>query len=260
MNLGLKSIIFIIIIGLTSCGGNDPKDVVEDYINAWNSGDLEEVISYTDKDLSKEIQNDIDNCIENKMSSIIDEKFNLYMKDVDKVWRENNPFSVIQKVKPPKDFLKKVEEITTDKSLNYKVRTEKIGLLMFSISDVYQDIKSTISPISYRMLAFSFANKMKSKKNPFSAINNYERKIYFKQIILEDMKKNNNNGIKEKEDLCKKEFFKPDSITDINILETIDKSVDRKNVRVELIKNNDSSKKDIYVELVNKKWVVSTSL
>ncbi len=246
---------------LSGCGGSSPEDTVTDYIDAWNSGDLKGVISYTDNDLSKQIQNNIDYCIENKMATHIDKKFDLYMDEVNKMWKTNNPFEAIKKSEKPKDGIEELERIVKDNSLTAEEKTEKIGMHTFAYIDSYKNVKSEMSPVAYKMLAFMFSNKMRAMSGDFfGAIDKYGRNEYFKKLVLDDMRKSGDDSIAKSQKTCEAELFKPDSIESINVIEVKEESPDRKTVRVELVKKSDSVKKAIRVELVNKKWVVTTVL
>jgi len=248
---------------LNGCKSNDPKGVVENYIEAWNSGSIEDVSEYVDIETKKSIEDRLNSCMLSSSNSVLGDKLKAYKKEMNKLWREHNPFDALDKVtKTSKNFKQDLKKIARDRSLNHNDKTLQMGLLMLKQTDIYSKEKSKVSPVAYKMFAFTFANKVRAESGDFlRAVGGYEKYEYFKSLVLADMKANDSDNIEKIEEKCIDRIFHPNTIDEANIIEVEDLSVDNKKVKVELLyKDNRSSKTYIMVEKIAGQWLVTTPL
>ena len=253
----VMSVAIITSIMLSGCGSS-PKDTVVDYIDAWNSANLKEVILYTGNSLSRRIQDNIDYCVGNKLAVSINKKIDLHMKEVKKIWRTNNPLMDKSKLSKEEkiELGKKIDTIREDDTLSEAEKIGKTGVMLLGTMEVVKGLDKKMSPTAYQFFTFIGMNKMLRMQG----VDRYSRDEYFKKLVLNDMRKGGDSDTTKSQEICESELFKPGSIIGVNIIEVKEKSPDKKIVRVELVKKSDSVKKSIGIELVNKKWVVVTAL
>ena len=262
-----KGILGIAIISLgfvvTGCGSNGPEDIVKDYIEAWDSGAIEKIVKFVDKETKDVIEHRMNDCVTSSSDSILNKELKKYLKEVDTVWRTNNPFVAVNSVKKPSEkFNNELNKIAKNKSLDNNEKILQVGLLVLDQVDSYSKVKSEMSPVAYKMLAFMLSNKMRMQSGDlFGAVDKYSRNEYFKALILEEMKKNDNEMISKAEDACADRMFHPNTLDEVNIIETKELSADQKDVKVELLyKDKSSKKKHIRVEKIAGEWRATTTL
>jgi len=247
----------LVAVMMQGCGGNKPSDLVENYIEAWNSGDVKKVIAYTNNELAESIQENIDVCVAKSMSDDVDKMYNAYKKETDKAWKEYNPIlnNAVMRDKK-KEFIQKIKVINEDSSLSSNQKMEKGGELFLSYHDSADKLKKTLSPNGYRFFVwFSFSK--------FLALEGVYREVQtdlLKQIVLEEIKGQNTDKVEKVQKDCQTEFFKVGEIKEFNIIEVKEISPDKQEVRVELMREKESDKQTIDVELINKEWRVITNL
>jgi len=248
---------------LIGCGSDSPENIVKDYVKVWDDGSVEKVVKYVDKETKDEIEETVKDCMRSDGEHVLKQELKKYQDEVDNMWRKHNPFMVFKNTKKTStNFQNEMKKIVEDTSLNNNDKTLKIGMLILDQTDIYRKVKSEMSPVAYKMIAFTFANKMRAESGDiFGAVDNYSKNEYFKSLILEDMKQNDNVSILKIEKSCIDKIFHPDTLDEVNIIETINISADRKDVKVELLyKNKSSKKKHIELEKIAGKWRVTTML
>jgi len=263
-----KRILGTVIVGvsmmmLSGCNSDNPETIVENYIKAWNSASLEEIEQYVDAKTKEQIEDRLDRCISNSSSSIVYDALKKYKAEVKKTWQSHNPFYAFKSIsKVTKKQEAEIKKIVNDTSLEYNDKTLQLGLLLLSQAEVYKKVKSTMSPVAYKMFAFTFINKVRAQSGDImGTVDRYEQSDYFKSLILKEMKSKGSEAIEEVEKKCYVYVFKPESIKKINIIETKVLSADRKDVKVELLYNDSrSQKKHIDVEKIADQWCVTTLL
>ncbi len=259
LNAMLLSAMFM----LGGCGSDGYEDVTKDYIEAWNEGSIERIVKLVDKETKEAIQNQMNECIVSKSDPVLNKKLKEYLKEVDRVWRDNNPIIASKSIKKTSEkFNEQLKKITQDSTTSDYDKMLQVGLLVLDQVESYKEVKSDTSPVAYKMLAFMLSNRMRMQSGDiFGAADRYSRNEYFKSLILEEMKKNNDEIISKTEEDCKQEIFHPDTLDKVNIIETKELSADRKDIKVELIyKDKRSRKKHINVEKIAGKWLVTTKL
>lgn len=246
------------ILMLGGCGSDSPKDLVDNYIKAWNKGSLEEVDKYVNRETKKDLGEQIESCVNAKSQNIVRELRKKYIKEVDLMWNKNNPFLVLNKMKslpkPPKELMQ-------NKTLSKAEKFEKLGEYILNNLDSFKNLKSEMSPIAYKMFAFLLANKLVAiSGNWFEAVDSYSRNKFFDNLIVKDLSDNHDKTILNIENSCKEDIFHPGTIKKVNIIEEKKIAPDKVVVRVELVTDTGSTKKQINVEKFNEKWLVTTEL
>lgn len=257
---------WLMVIGaffFVACSEKSPQNIVDDYIEAWDNGNITELKSLVSKNISQEIDASMENCIYNSSEKTLDTKLKFYLEEVNTIWRKNNPFEAMGKTKGKSEKInKELDVLKENKNFSLEEATLKMGLILLNNIDGYEKVEKEMSPVGYKMLALMFANKMRMNNGDiFGSINKYSRNTYFKKLILNELENNDDKTMLESKKMCKEKIFKIGQIKSSSFIETKEISVDQKIVRIELIfKNGDTRKGNIQLEKINSKWVVTSYL
>lgn len=263
LNMGKLSLVAIVAsLAMTGCGSS-PESKVEDYLDAWNSGDLEEVKEYLSVQTQERLDEKMDRCVSNKMDDTLNARFKEIKKEVDDVWGEHNPFSKEMELTAEED--KRIGEDAKKAKKQEKDPFPGAARNIMHIANAHVEHSSAIkksglskalSPLAVKYYAFLYWNK----RARFNGADRYEIKKLFKSLILEELKEKEDSTLKDNLHECTENYFKVGSISDVNIIEIEDISADRKSIKVELIRNDKSTKEHIGMEMFNKEWKIKTLL
>ncbi len=255
VKLSLTAIAATILV--QGCGSDTPDDIVKGYIEAWNKGDIQKVIASTDNKLGQKIQENIDGCVTDSMSIDIDLKYLTYKAEVDTAWRGNNPLQHNHALGDKKEeFLPKVKAILEDKTLTKYQGMEKGGELFVSYLDTAEELKKSLSPGGYRFFVILSFKKFLELQGIYSG----SLKDILNRVVLDEIKKSDSAKVANTEKECQNRYFGIGEIKEFNIIETKEISADKQEIRVELVKEDGSSKETVDVELINKEWRVTSKL
>jgi outer membrane murein-binding lipoprotein Lpp len=257
---------------LSGCGSDTPEDVATSFAEALSEADMKEVEKVSSEDVQNKIGKLTSICNQSVVQGLIKESSTV-MQTIENMGTDEKKKVKIDALMENfnKNILATMEEMKKESKTKQKELVSKYGSIN-KIPDVEKEkimmaMKDKMVSITLPLIEEIFdINDIKTKnpKKVKSILAEFffkggEKLTYRTQNILRNIVTTYVESNPEKMTVeCVAKYTDFGFIDNINIIETITKSPDRVDVRLELIDKDDKSKKvSVYVEKIKNEWKVS---